>query len=71
MTLEEINLLIAEGDPLIGSDLSAEEILQQLEQQEQVRLRHAHSFLRSPLYKAEHDKNPEEYFRLFSTAAIR
>ena len=71
MTLEEIHLLMQTDDPLAENAFPKELREKWHAEQEKVRLHYALSSLRSPLYKAIHDKNPQEYFKRFSTGAVR
>lgn len=71
MTSEEIHLLMQTDDPLAENAFPKELREKWHVEREQVRLRYALSSLRSPLYKAIHDKNPQEYFKRFSTGAVR
>lgn len=59
MTLEEFNLLMEEGDPLMPPGLTWEQYLQMEERLEQVRLHCVEEYSSSPLWQARAAKDPE------------
>ena len=58
MTLEEMNLLIVEGDPLMPEGWNEERELKEREHREQVRLRCVKEYSSNPLYQARAAKDP-------------
>jgi len=58
MTLEEMNLLIAEGDPLMPEGWNEERELKEREHREQVRLRCVEEYSSNPLHQARAAKDP-------------
>ena len=70
MTWEEINSLIAEGDPLMPKDWNLEKQRHLQEQRERVRLRSVAEFSSSPLYQARAEKDPT-YWDNFLIGAVR
>lgn len=65
MTLEEINLLIAEGDPLMPPDWNMDKERALQEQREQVRQRCVAEFSSSPLYQARAAKDPAYWSKFY------
>ena len=69
MTSEEIDLLIAEGDPLMPKDWNEEKERQAQEHLELVRLQCVEEYSSSPLYQARAEKNPD-YWKNLSTGLV-
>ncbi len=65
MTQEEIDLLIAEGDPLMPPDWNLQKAQQALEHRERVRQVCVAEYSSNPLYQARAAKNPD-YWKTFS-----
>lgn len=65
MTQEEIDLLIAEGDPLMPPDWNVEKERKRLEHRELVRQQCVEQYSSSPLYQAAAAKDPD-YWKNFS-----
>jgi hypothetical protein len=65
MTLDEINLLIAEGDPLMPNGWNEEQELKLREHLEQVRQVCVAEYSSVPSHQARAAKNPE-YWKRFS-----
>ena len=64
MTLEEFNLLMEEGDPLMPKDFTWEQFQAMEEHREQVRQRCVAEYSSSPLWMQRAEKDPE-YWKTF------
>lgn len=70
MTLEEINLLIQEGDPLMPEDWNLDKQRELQEHLKRVRQHSVAQFSSSPLYQERAAKDPD-YWKNFSVGAFR